>query len=38
VTTRVSEIARLKLASMDAQIDGLTPVREEYLSSWTHGT
>ncbi len=32
------EIARLKLASMDVQIDELTPVQEEYLSSWTHGT
>ena len=32
------EIARLKLASMDVQIDLLTPVQEEYLSSWTHGT
>ena len=35
---RVSEPARLKLASMDVQIDELTPVQEEYLSSWTHGT
>src|SRR5713101_1907952 len=32
------EIARLKLASMDVQIDELTPAQEEYLSSWTHGT
>src|SRR3989454_3187992 len=32
------EIARLKLASMDVQIDQLTPAQEEYLSSWTHGT
>src|SRR5713226_4073690 len=32
------EIARLKLASMDVQIDVLTPAQEEYLSSWTHGT
>jgi adenosylhomocysteinase len=32
------EIARLKLASMDIQIDQLTPAQEEYLSSWTHGT
>jgi adenosylhomocysteinase len=32
------EIARLKLASMDVQIDALTPEQETYLSSWTHGT
>ncbi|OGK78711.1 MAG: adenosylhomocysteinase [Candidatus Rokubacteria bacterium GWC2_70_16] len=32
------EIARLKLASMDVQIDALTPEQEAYLSSWTHGT
>jgi adenosylhomocysteinase len=32
------EIARLKLASMDIQIDDLTPEQEAYLSSWTHGT
>jgi adenosylhomocysteinase len=32
------EIARLKLASMDVQIDGLTPEQEAYLASWTHGT
>ncbi len=32
------EIARLKLASMDIQIDELTPDQEVYLSSWTHGT
>jgi adenosylhomocysteinase len=32
------EIARLKLASMDVQIDDLTPEQESYLSSWTHGT
>jgi adenosylhomocysteinase len=32
------EIARLKLASMDVQIDSLTPEQEAYLSSWTHGT
>jgi adenosylhomocysteinase len=32
------EIARLKLASMDIQIDELTSAQEEYLSSWTHGT
>ena len=33
-----AEIARLKLASMDVQIDLLTSAQEEYLSSWTHGT
>ncbi len=32
------EIARLKLASMDVQIDALTSDQEAYLSSWTHGT
>jgi len=32
------EIARLKLASMDIQVDELTPDQETYLSSWTHGT
>jgi len=32
------EIARLKLASMDIQVDELTPDQEAYLSSWTHGT
>jgi len=32
------EIARLKLASMDVQIDELTPDQESYLGSWTHGT
>ncbi|HET7875087.1 MAG TPA: adenosylhomocysteinase [Methylomirabilota bacterium] len=32
------EIARLKLASMDVQIDELTPEQDAYLSSWTHGT
>ena len=32
------EIARLKLASMDVQLDELTPEQEAYLSSWTHGT
>ena len=26
------------LASMDVQIDELTPAQEEYLSSGTHGT
>jgi adenosylhomocysteinase len=32
------EIARLKLASMDVQIDELTSQQESYLASWRHGT
>jgi len=32
------EIARLKLASMDVQVDDLTPEQDAYLASWTHGT
>jgi adenosylhomocysteinase len=32
------EIARLKLRSMDVQIDDLSVEQETYLSSWTHGT
>jgi adenosylhomocysteinase len=32
------EIARLKLASMDIRIDGLTAQQESYLASWRHGT
>ncbi len=32
------EIARLKLATMGVDIDGLTADQEEYLSSWTVGT
>jgi adenosylhomocysteinase len=32
------EIARLKLASMDIQVDELTPEQDAYLSSWTQGT
>lgn len=32
------EIARLKLASMDIQIDVLTPEQETYLKSWQTGT
>jgi adenosylhomocysteinase len=31
------EIARLKLASMDVEIDSLTPEQEEYLRSWAQG-
>jgi len=32
------EIARLKLETMNIDIDRLTPEQEEYLSSWTVGT
>jgi adenosylhomocysteinase len=32
------EIARLKLASMDVQVDDLTADQEAYLASWKHGT
>lgn len=32
------EIARLKLQSMNVQIDTLTPEQEKYLSSWEMGT
>ncbi len=33
-----TEVARLKLAAMDIEIDALTPVQEEYLSSWRQGS
>jgi adenosylhomocysteinase len=33
-----TEVARLKLASMDIDIDALTPDQEEYLSSWRRGS
>jgi adenosylhomocysteinase len=33
-----TEVARLKLASMDVAIDALTPGQEEYLSSWRQGS
>jgi adenosylhomocysteinase len=33
-----SEIARLKLASLDLSIDTLTPEQQEYLDSWQMGT
>ena len=33
-----TEVARLKLASMDIEIDTLTPDQEEYLSSWRRGS
>ncbi len=32
------EIARLKLQSLDIQIDKLTPEQEKYLASWEEGT
>ena len=32
------EIASLKLKSMGAKIDTLTPIQEEYLNSWEHGS
>ena len=33
-----TEVARLKLASMDIAIDALTPDQEDYLSSWRRGS
>jgi adenosylhomocysteinase len=33
-----TEVARLKLASMDIDIDALTADQEEYLSSWRRGS
>jgi adenosylhomocysteinase len=32
------EVARLKLKSMGAKIDTLTPIQDEYLNSWKHGS
>jgi adenosylhomocysteinase len=32
------EVARLKLESMNIQIDNLTPGQEDYLKSWKAGT
>ncbi|MFM7351047.1 MAG: hypothetical protein ACKO1P_02205 [Actinomycetota bacterium] len=32
------EIASLKLKSMGAKIDTLTPLQEDYLNSWEHGS
>jgi adenosylhomocysteinase len=32
------EIARLKLAAMEIEIDKLTPEQERYLTSWEGGT
>jgi adenosylhomocysteinase len=31
-------VARLKLATMGANIDVLTPEQEQYLASWQEGT
>jgi adenosylhomocysteinase len=33
-----TEVARLKLGSMDIEIDALTPEQEAYLSSWRRGS
>jgi adenosylhomocysteinase len=33
-----TEVARLKLGSMDIEIDALTPEQETYLSSWRRGS
>ena len=32
------EVARLKLAAMNVNIDVLTPEQERYLASWEEGT
>jgi len=32
------EVARLKLAAMEIDIDTLTPEQQRYLSSWREGT
>ena len=32
------EVATLKLKSMGAKIDTLTPIQTEYLNSWKHGS
>jgi adenosylhomocysteinase len=32
------EIARIKLAAMNVQIDELTPEQVKYLNSWEEGT
>ena len=32
------EVARLKLKSLGATIDTLTPIQNEYLNSWKHGS
>jgi adenosylhomocysteinase len=39
VPTRIdTEVAELKLRSMDVRIDALTPAQERYLSSWVSGS
>ena len=37
-TTIDKEVARLKLESMGATVDVLTPAQELYLNSWEHGS
>jgi len=32
------DVARLKLESMGAKLDVLTPAQELYLNSWEHGS
>jgi len=32
------EVAKLKLKSLGAEIDTLTPEQVEYLNSWEHGS
>ena len=32
------EVAKLKLASMNIEIDTLTPEQEKYMASWSEGT
>jgi adenosylhomocysteinase len=33
-----AEVARVKLATMEIEIDTLTEAQESYLRSWTEGT
>ena len=33
-----AEVAKVKLATMDIEIDTLTDAQESYLHSWTEGT
>jgi adenosylhomocysteinase len=33
-----AEVARVKLATMNVEIDNLTDTQERYLHSWTEGT
>jgi adenosylhomocysteinase len=32
------EVAKLKLSSMNIEIDTLTPEQEKYMASWSEGT